>query len=71
LLSLTATGYQRGRALRYIGEDVIWDDRPGTFITNPNLAKPLPPIDLTDGESLHGEFFPTAGCPANSQPISP
>ncbi len=56
--NLTATGRRRGLALRYIGEDVTWDDRPGTFITNPNLAKTLPPMNLTDGESLHGELFP-------------
>ncbi len=56
--NLTATGRRRGLALRYIGEDVTWDDRPGTFITNPNLAKTLPPIDLTDGEPLRGELFP-------------
>jgi len=56
--NLTATGRRRGLALRYIGEDVTWDDRPGTFITNPNLAKTLPPTNLTDGEPLHGELFP-------------
>ena len=56
--NLTATGRRRGLALRYIGEDVTWDDRPGTFITNPSLAKTLPPMNLTDGESLHGELFP-------------
>ena len=56
--NLTATGRRRGLALRYIGEDVTWDDRPGTFIKNPALAQTLPPINLTDGESLHGELFP-------------
>ncbi len=56
--NLTATERRRGLALRYIGEDVTWDDRPGTFIKNPALAKTLPPVNLTDGEPVHGELFP-------------
>ena len=56
--NLTATGRRRGLALRYIGEDVTWDDRPGTFVKNPALADTLPPMNFTDGESLHGEVFP-------------
>ena len=56
--NLTATGRRRGLALRYTGEDVTWDDRPGTFIKNPALAKTLPPVNLIDGEPLHGELFP-------------
>ena len=47
-----------GLALRYIGEDVTWDDRPGTYVKNPNLAKTLPEFNLLDGESIHGELFP-------------
>ncbi len=56
--NLTASGRRRGLALRYIGEDVTWDDRPGTFIKNPALAETLPPVKFRDGESLHGELFP-------------
>jgi len=56
--NLTATGRRRGLALRYIGEDVTWDDRPGTFVTNPSLAKTLPEINLADGELIHGDLFP-------------
>ena len=33
---------RRGLALRYIGDDVAWDDRPGTFITNEKIKKILP-----------------------------
>jgi len=56
--NLTESGRRRGLALRYIGEDVTWDDRPGTFFKNPNLAKTLPEINLADGEAMHGELFP-------------
>ena len=48
----------QSEALRYIGEDVTWDDRPGTFVKNPKLANTLPEIKLADGESIHGELFP-------------
>lgn len=56
--NLTTHGRRRGLALRYIGEDVTFDDRPGTFIKNPNLAKTLPDIALRDGEPMGGELFP-------------
>lgn len=56
--NLTATGRRRGLALRYIGEDVTYDDRPGTFMKNPSLAGTLPPVTLRDGEPMHGELFP-------------
>jgi hypothetical protein len=52
-------GRRRGLALRYIGEDVTYDDRPGTFIKNLNLAKTLPPVDLADDERMHGELSPS------------
>ena len=54
----SSTGRRRGLALRYIGEDVTWDDRPGTFIKNPNLAKTLPDIILAEGDAVHGDLFP-------------
>ena len=56
--NLTATGRRRGLALRYIGEDVTWDDREGTFVKNPHLSKSLPDINLADGEHVHGQLFP-------------
>ncbi len=56
--NLSASQRRRGLALRYLGEDVTWDDRPGTFVKNPNLAKTLPPITLADGQALEHELFP-------------
>jgi len=56
--NLTSSARRRGLALRYVGEDVTFDDRPGTFIKNPNLAKTLPPVDLAEGDRLRGELFP-------------
>ena len=49
---------RRGLALRYIGEDVTWDDRPGTFITNKNVKNILPPLHLKKGDPLTGDVFP-------------
>lgn len=56
--NLTTTSRRRGLALRYIGEEVTWDDREGTFVKNPHLTKSLPDINLADGEHLHGDLFP-------------
>jgi len=56
--NLSASGRRRGLALRYIGEDVTWDDRPGTFVKNPNLVETLPDIRLANGEPVHGDLFP-------------
>ena len=49
---------RRGLALRYIGDDVTWDDRPGTFIKNKNVKSILPPLNYKNGESLTGDLFP-------------
>ena len=49
---------RRGLALRYIGEDVTWDDRPGTFINNEKLRKILPPLSFKKGDSLNSKIFP-------------
>ncbi len=54
----TEAGRRRGLALRYVGEDVTWDDRPGTFMKNPNLAATLPEVGLAHGAPLGGELFP-------------
>lgn len=52
------TGRRRGLALRYVGEDCVWDARPGTFMENPQLRSSLPEIDLEDGERLDHPLFP-------------
>jgi len=49
---------RRGLALRYIGDDVTWDDRPGTFITNKNVKSILPSLNFKNGQSLNSELFP-------------
>jgi len=49
---------RRGLALRYIGDDVTWDDRPGTFIKNKNVKSILPSLNFKNGQSLNSELFP-------------
>ena len=49
---------RRGLALRYIGDDVTWDDRPGTFMTNKNVKSILPSLNFKNGQSLNSELFP-------------
>lgn len=49
---------RRGLALRYIGDDVTWDDRPGTFITNEKFKKILPSLNFKKGDSLNSKIFP-------------
>lgn len=49
---------RRALAVRYVGPDVVFDARPGTFFQNPKLAAHLPSIDLKDGDPLRGELFP-------------
>jgi len=66
--NLTATGRRRGLALRYIGEDVTFDDRPGTFIKNPHLARTLPPVNLADGAPMHSDLFPLVWQRARAKP---
>ncbi len=49
---------RRGLALRYVGDDAVYDDRPGTFLKSPHMAGKLPELGLEDGEPLRGELFP-------------
>lgn len=53
-----AEGRRRGLALRYVGDDCVWDTRPGTFMENPRLRDSLPTLDLQDGEPLEHSLFP-------------
>lgn len=54
----SATGRRRGLALRYLGDDAVYDDRPGTFIHNPKVRELLPPVELQDGDAMEHEIFP-------------
>ncbi|MFC7049996.1 phytanoyl-CoA dioxygenase family protein [Emcibacter nanhaiensis] len=52
------TGRRRGLALRYLGDDAVFDARPGTFMENRSILETLPQIELKDGEPFSGEVFP-------------
>ena len=54
----SASGRRRGLALRYIGEDVVWDTRPGTFLQHQRFADLHSLMDFADGAALSGELFP-------------
>lgn len=54
----SATARRRGLSLRYVGDDCVWDDRPGTFVQNPKVQALLPPLAVKDGDPLRGEAFP-------------
>ena len=56
--NLSSVKRRRGLALRYVGEDVVWDARKGTFMENEKIQKLLPPINLNDGDVLTSELFP-------------
>lgn len=52
------TKRRRALALRYLGDDVRYDSRPGTFMDNPKVKATLPEIMLQDGDKISGELFP-------------
>ena len=54
----SATGRRRGLALRYLGGDACYDDRPGTFLENPRVRALLPGFAFRDGDRLDGPLFP-------------
>ena len=54
----STTGRRRGLALRYLGDDAVWDAREGTFIDNPRVRALLPAITLADGDPVTGTLFP-------------
>jgi len=49
---------RRGLALRYVGDDAVYDDHPGTFLESPQMKAELPDLGLRDGEPFRGELFP-------------
>lgn len=54
----SSTVRRRALALRYLGQDARYDDRPGTFLQNSKLRSRLPPLGLSDGDAIVGELFP-------------
>jgi ectoine hydroxylase-related dioxygenase (phytanoyl-CoA dioxygenase family) len=61
----SSTVRRRALALRYLGNDARYDDRPGTFLRNANFRSRLPPIALNDGDRVAGELFPRVWPPAS------
>ncbi len=49
--NITATRRRRGYAVRYVGDDVIYDDRPG-------ISKPLLCAELSNGGPLDSTQYP-------------
>lgn len=49
---------RRAIALRFTGDDVVYDPRPGTFLETPGLRERLPPVGLAPGDALSGPLFP-------------
>ncbi len=49
---------RRGLALRYLGDDVVYDARPGTFLENPRIRAALPGLAFRDGDAIAGPLFP-------------
>ncbi|MBW2396166.1 MAG: phytanoyl-CoA dioxygenase family protein [Deltaproteobacteria bacterium] len=54
----SSTTRRRGLALRYVGDDAVFDDRPGTFLESPHMKAYLPDLGLRDGDAFRGELFP-------------
>jgi ectoine hydroxylase-related dioxygenase (phytanoyl-CoA dioxygenase family) len=54
----STTDRRRGLALRYVGDDAVFDARPGTFLENKKVMAALPAITLKDGDPFSGELFP-------------
>jgi ectoine hydroxylase-related dioxygenase (phytanoyl-CoA dioxygenase family) len=52
---------RRALALRYLGDDAVFDARPGTFMENPNVRALFASEDLLrfeDGAPMINEAFP-------------
>ena len=44
--------------MRFLGDDVVWDSRPGTFIEKETIREILPELNLKDGDQLESQCFP-------------
>ena len=44
--------------MRFLGDDVVWDSRPGTFIEKETIQEILPELNLKDGDQLENPCFP-------------
>ena len=49
---------RRALAMRFLGDDVVWDSRPGTFIEKETIQEILPELNLKDGHQLENPCFP-------------
>ncbi len=59
-----------GLALRYVGDDALYDDHPGTFLESPQMKAEIPDLGLRGGEPFRGELFPQVWPGLNSQDAS-
>ena len=44
--------------MRLLGDDVVWDSRPGTFIEKETIQEILPELNLKDSHQLENPCFP-------------
>jgi ectoine hydroxylase-related dioxygenase (phytanoyl-CoA dioxygenase family) len=57
--NMSATVRRRALALRYLGDDAVYDARPGTFVESSKIKGVLKePIAYRDGERIGGANFP-------------
>lgn len=57
--NLSPTHRRRALALRYLGDDAVYDARPGSFLEHPRIQALLPaPLNYRDGERLKAPSFP-------------
>ena len=54
----TSDTRRRALAMRYTGDDVTWDPRPGNFMENPALRAHIPDPGLPAGAPLAEPLFP-------------
>ena len=54
----TSNQRRRALAMRFLGDDVVWDSRPGTFIEKETIQEILPELNLKDGHQIEIPCFP-------------